>query len=66
MWGRQFDWYHFRPPMSTLTPTTVEFRAGNKIYIGVPAKRRQTERNFVFRDTEKSWVGFLLVQLLTR
>ena len=37
--------------------------AGYDSDIGIPAKRRQKEQNFIFRATGKSWVYFRLMQL---
>ena len=41
MWGRDFDWYHFRLPKYTLTPQMgVGGRIGGpKLHIGIAAKR---------------------------
>ena len=57
MWGRDFDWYHFQPPRSTLTHKGGPIR-GSKLDIGIAAKRQQMEQNFVLRGIGKSWVGF--------
>ena len=65
MWGRDFDWYNFRPPRSTLTPQMGGRIGGSKLDIGIAAKRRQIEQNFVLRGIGKSWVGFRLAQLTT-
>ena len=48
--GTYLDWYHFRPPKSTLTHQ-----------MGV----EQIELNFVLAGLEKSWVGFILVRIPT-
>ena len=54
MWGRDFDRYHFRPPWSTLTPPNGGRIGGSKLDIGIAAKRRQIEQNFVLRFFGKS------------
>ena len=65
MLGRDVDWYHFRPLRSTLTPQIGGRFGGSKLTIGIAAKRKQIEHNFVLRDIGKSWVGFQLAQLPT-
>ena len=57
MWGRDFVWYHFRPPGGR--------SGGSKLDIGIAAKRQQIEQNFVLRGIGKSWVGFRLAQVAT-
>ena len=50
MWGRDFDWYHFPPHRSKLAPQMgVELGGGSKLGIGITAKLRQIEQNFVLR-----------------
>ena len=65
MWGRHFNWYHFLPPGFTLAPKSGTGIGLLKFAIGIPAKRRQIEQNFVIRGTEKSWVGFRLAKMPT-
>ena len=54
MWGRDFDWYHFRPPTPTQTPQLgggVELGGGgSKLDTGIAAQRRPIEQNFVLKD----------------
>ena len=65
MWGRDFDWYNFRPPSVTLTPQVGGGSncAGSKLDIGIAAKRWQIEQHFVLRGIGKSLVGFRMAQL---
>ena len=71
MWGRHFDWHHFRPPRSTLTPKRVAqfliffWGEGALFDIWIPAKRRRIEQNFVLKRIGESHVGFRSVQIPT-
>ena len=52
MWGRDFDWYHFLPARSTLTPQVGGRIGGSKLDIGIAAKRRQIEQKLCI---ERYW-----------
>ena len=58
MWGRDFDWYHFRPPTFTLSPKMGDRIGGSKLDIGIAVKRRQIQQKFVLTGIGKSGWAF--------
>ena len=64
MWGRHFDWCHFRPHRSALAPKRgLNLGGGAWFETRIRATRRQIKQNWVLRGIGKSWVGFRLVHL---
>ena len=66
MWGRHFDWYHFRPPLSQVHPNPPNGGGGDMGGHNLTLEFRSNGGRWtktLFCGIGKSWVGFRLVQI---